>query len=217
MADSISSPSLPGKLSTLDSFFGLNKGKYRLYIALYDLRGFISGHSQVLNRSHQKMDYQWALLVVPKEQDSDIAAYRYLMRRIPSSASPSGVDWKAEGLGVPFNRQHGSILVRVLIAKITDLNRLGRIFLNFEIRSREEPRTDMTWIRDMVAELKRDGKCCSHLPEWVDIEKECVDFAMKAVSGGVWHIPELDMIGGEEGEGGTKQPVVVDVGALRRP
>lgn len=117
------------------------------------------GHDLVLNRQHQKADYQWALLIAPKHHKKDTQAYRYLMRRVASTASPSGIDWKAEAGSIPFNEQHGSILVRVLVGKVTDLSRMGNLFVNFEIMSTEEPRTDMTWIRDMVAELKKGKKC----------------------------------------------------------
>lgn len=215
-----SSPFLPGKLSTLDSFFGLNKSKFRLYIALYDLRGVFgdaTAYDQVSHGQHQKGDYQWALLVVPKEEDKDTQAYRYLMRGRLTSVSYPRMEWRPETADVPFDRRHDSLLVRVLVAKITDLDRVGQILSCFETSSSGEHRKDTTWIRELVAEFRKDKRCCSHLPKWEDIERECEDFARKANSGGIYDIPTLDMISGKDGEAGTKQPVIIDVAALRKP
>lgn len=195
----------------MDSLLGKNKD--RLYIALYDLGGRFGGGVSYdrVNIPHERGEYQWALLISPKEEYEDTEAERWLMCQKSVNGSSSATIWRVESDKVLL-RPHDSIIARILIGKVTDRNRLAGILLISKISSTatEEPRTHMTWIRDMVTDLRKDGKCCKHLPEWQLIEQACTEYAGKS-NYSLGHFPTLDMIGGSSGEAGSRQPVKVQL------
>lgn len=190
----------------MDSLLGKNKD--RLYIALYDLGGCFGGGVSYnrVDIPHKKGEYQWALLISPKEEYEDTEAERWLMRQKAIDGSSRTV-WTVETDEVLL-RPHDSILARILIGKVTDRNRLAGILLISKISSTaiERPRKHLTWIRDMVTDLRKDGKCCKHLPEWQYIEQACMEFAEKS-NYSLGQFPTLDMISGSSGEAGSRQPV----------
>ncbi len=186
----------------------LRKNKDRLFIALYDLAGPFGGLSYDTGGiPPESKEYQWALLIAPKEEFGDTEAERWLMRRTSIDGSSSQIIWKVENDKVLL-RPHDHIIARILIGKVMDRNRLAGILLISKISSTasEEPRTHLTWIREMVTDLRKDGKCCKHLPEWEYIEQACVEFAGKS-NYSLGQFPTLDIISRSSGKTGSKQPV----------
>lgn len=184
-----------------------SENKPRLYIALYDLGGVFGGGISYdrVAIAHEKGEYQWALLIAPKEEENDPFARRYLMRQISTDISSSAKDWEFQSDKVRLNC-HDSIIARILIAKVTDLDRLFGVLRISELSGGEpltsdsntaikKPRMHRTWIQDIVTALRGDGKCCKHLRDWQEIEQTCTDYAETVRIGADPHnIPTLDMI-----------------------
>ena len=71
---------------------------------------------------------------------------------------PNGhIEWQYENLGIPLTATH-MLLARVLIGKVTDMNRLERILGEVPIRQGEQGWNCVIWVQEALQNLATDGK-----------------------------------------------------------
>lgn len=198
-------------MSPFDKMKKKNKHKLRLYIALYDIGGNLGGIPPY--KPKDEPQYHWALIVAPAIESPGAEGMRYLVRQVQAAGTPPQLIWRLDTkkvLLVP----HDDILVRVMIAKITDEIKFGELVSDMDpdlYEAYNSSRELRTWIEDTVRYLIADPKALSQRNmEWQEIEKTCLDYAKKKQDQGRfdqnapnrgWErdkIPTLDMMSGKE-------------------
>ncbi|KAL2022381.1 hypothetical protein VTK56DRAFT_5448 [Thermocarpiscus australiensis] len=166
--------------------------KKRLYVALYP-----SGVT-----GNEERRYHWGFLVGPKIEDKpQVPGKRYHVKN-----SPTGV-WVYEELDLPDVRLTTNLLARILIAKLTDEERLVQILRTTPVVQNDPSFRCRTWVADALARIKADGKAVgtSQL-DWDKIEPLARDYVAKKIEAGRYGSganmalprPTWDMIEGKE-------------------
>ncbi|OTA87756.1 hypothetical protein M434DRAFT_35194 [Hypoxylon sp. CO27-5] len=117
--------------------------KKRLYLALYPSED---------GAEREDLKYHLAFLVGPKmENQPQVLGMRYHIRILPSGL------WDLVEEGLPDVRSTVPLLVRVLIAKITNEQQLVEILRDTPILQNDPAFNYRTWVMDAVARIARDG------------------------------------------------------------
>ncbi|KAL8285895.1 hypothetical protein RB597_002803 [Gaeumannomyces tritici] len=144
--------------------------KKRLYIALYP--------SGVVNNEERR--YHWGFLVGPKDEGSEeVPGARYHVRNMPVRG------WIYEERQLDNVRSTASLLTRIVIAKITDEQRLVEILRNNPVVQHDPNWRCRTWVAQALRAIEQDGKCVgSAVLDWETIEATAREYtATKAGEG----------------------------------
>ncbi|KAI1101374.1 hypothetical protein F4804DRAFT_335355 [Jackrogersella minutella] len=145
--------------------------KKRLYLALYPV-GMACGHTE--------LKYHLAFLMSPKVEDNPRAlAVRFHVK------NPMGTGWRYVEDVITDPRSSTRLLVRILIAKITDEGGLIEVFRNTPI-CRDDPKFDcQSWAVDALSRLSNNGTIVgtSEL-DWDKIREKAFSYAAGKNSGG---------------------------------
>ncbi|CRK20822.1 hypothetical protein BN1708_012953 [Verticillium longisporum] len=143
--------------------------KSRLYIALYP--------SGVVDNEERK--YHWGFLIGPKAERGDsVPGVRYHVKN-----SPRG--WKYEHMPITNVRSTNSLLVRILIAKIEDEQRLVDIFKKLPVVQGDPNWRCRTWVASALAEIAKDGMCVGTAElDWKKIEAAARQYVAKKTASG---------------------------------
>ncbi|KAK6603900.1 hypothetical protein H4I95_05803 [Botrytis cinerea] len=126
-------------------------GKHRLYIALYARGG--------KPKMPEKEDtYHWGLIVGPKKRLKIHEGRVFTPRR--------------------FSTQ--MLLVRVMVAKIENYDRMLQILRAIPIRSKDEGWNCVGWVREALVELQNDGKTLgTAVIEWTTVRDAAMNYYQK--------------------------------------
>ncbi|KAK9445201.1 hypothetical protein VB005_00309 [Metarhizium brunneum] len=127
--------------------------KDRLYVALYARGG-------APTMPGLEDTYHWALIVGPKTEDKRSRGARFhareKMRLIGTGVVPESV-WEYEELESTM-LPTSMLLVRVMIGKVKDRNRLESLLRNIPIRPRVEGWNCVAWVKEAIETALRDKK-----------------------------------------------------------
>ncbi|KAH6628525.1 hypothetical protein F5144DRAFT_579284 [Chaetomium tenue] len=123
--------------------------KDRLYVALYARGG-------AAKMPDDEDKYHWALLVGPKNELSSSRGKRYHAKEKPSG-TPGQLVWEFEGRDTLMEAS-AMALVRVLVAKITNMDRLVSALQSVPVRGSEPQWNRVEWVKEALEILQRDGK-----------------------------------------------------------
>ncbi|KAF2183004.1 hypothetical protein K469DRAFT_728319 [Zopfia rhizophila CBS 207.26] len=114
-----------------------------LYIALYP--------SGVVGNEESR--YHWAFLIGPKaEKGVDVPSVRYHVKNNPISG------WTYEEKSVSDVRSTNTLLVRIVIAKVENEQRLINPLRNLPVNSDSNWRC-RSWVGQALVEIAKDGEC----------------------------------------------------------
>ncbi|EFR01047.1 hypothetical protein MGYG_04050 [Nannizzia gypsea CBS 118893] len=152
------------------SFSQKKPEKKRLYVALYP--------SGVVNNEERK--YHWAFLVGPKVEDAnEVPGDRYHVKN-----SPLGV-WEYEELPLRNVRNTVNLLVRLVIGKVEDEERLIKIFRQVPLVQNDESWRCRTWVKEALGAIAKDGQAVgSAVLEWEKIEAKARSYVADKTAGG---------------------------------
>ena len=98
--------------------------------------------------------YHWALLVGPKEEDDASRGHRFHARDRPSANSAKS--WVFEDTESSM-RATSQLLVRVVIGKVLDRQRLSVPLQDVPIVLNDPDWNCVLWVKEALASLERDG------------------------------------------------------------
>ncbi|KAI1438274.1 hypothetical protein GGR50DRAFT_485993 [Xylaria sp. CBS 124048] len=134
--------------------FRMPPDKDRLYIALYARGG-------VATMPGLEDSYHWALHVSPKIEPEDGGkGMRFHAREklvIAGSPPRAQTVWAYDEAAVPLQRT-AMVLVRIMIGKVKDRNRLRRIFQNIPLRPDVPDWNCVGWVQEAVETAFQDGE-----------------------------------------------------------
>ncbi|KAH9885939.1 hypothetical protein F4778DRAFT_492355 [Xylariomycetidae sp. FL2044] len=168
------------------------RDKKRLYIALYP--------SAVTGNEERR--YHWGFLIGPKNESSDVVpGTRYHVK------NPVVGGWMYEEKPLDNVRNTHNLLGRMLVAKITDEQRLIQIMRSTPVTQNDPNWRCRTWMADVLANLAADGRAVgtSQL-SWAEIESQARDYIGRKTAAGRYATSELlqkpkptwDMLEGRE-------------------
>ncbi|KAI0874858.1 hypothetical protein GGS24DRAFT_500333 [Hypoxylon argillaceum] len=129
--------------------------KARLYIAIHP--------SGVVNNEERK--YHWAFLIGPKEKNQAVVA------GIRCHVKNTLNTWKFEEASVSNIQCTTSLLGRILVAKITDQQRLLTLLRQVPVVQGDSNWRCRTWVANALDAIARDGTCVSTAElDWQKIE-----------------------------------------------
>ncbi|KFH41887.1 hypothetical protein ACRE_074050 [Hapsidospora chrysogenum ATCC 11550] len=117
--------------------------KNRLYLALYARGG---------------PGYYWALLVGPKKEKETTMGKRY-------HAKLNTFQWVYDEVDTRMAATH-VILIRVLAAKVKNMDRLESIMRSIPVRAEVPGWTCRAWVEEAYRKLQGDGKAIGSCPHW---------------------------------------------------
>ncbi|KLU89510.1 hypothetical protein MAPG_08481 [Magnaporthiopsis poae ATCC 64411] len=168
----------------------MSSNKPRLYIALYP-----SGVT-----GNEERQYHWAFLIGPKhEKEKKVEGMRcHVKNRLAI--------WEYEELQIPNVRSTVSLLARLVIAKITDQQRLLGILRSIPLVQGDPEFRCRTWIARALEAIKVDGKCVgTAVLDWSHIEATAREYVAQKRQGGRYDSggmalpkPTFDMLEGRE-------------------
>ncbi|KAI0431234.1 hypothetical protein F5Y09DRAFT_340911 [Xylaria sp. FL1042] len=129
--------------------------KPRLYVAIYRNGA----------RNNEQREYHWGFLIGPKlENTQRIPALKIHVRR-------SAWGWNLEEHRLWDVRATPTLLARILIAKIEDMNRLIGVLDRVGIVPGDPSWTSRHWVAGAVADIARDGRCVGTAElDWLRIQ-----------------------------------------------
>ncbi|KAL8728434.1 MAG: hypothetical protein Q9166_005396 [cf. Caloplaca sp. 2 TL-2023] len=132
--------------------------KDRLYVALYARGG--GSHRE----PGSDATYHWALMVGQKGDDGGSKGWRF------HAKNPKGAtDWIYEELELA-KMQTGMLLARIVIAKITDFDRLKAAMRSVEIVQGDPSWTCIKWVENALTAIQADGKAVgTSVLDWVTV------------------------------------------------
>ncbi|KAI5850815.1 hypothetical protein GGS23DRAFT_91139 [Durotheca rogersii] len=166
--------------------------KKRLYVALYP--------SGVGNNEERR--YHWGFLVGPKvEGEHPVRGMHYHVK------NPVALGWVYEEVELPDVRNTNNLLVRVLVAKIIDEERLANIFREVPVVQDDPDWRGRTWVANALRALREDGRAVGRaVLDWGEIETVARQYAGEKTEGGRFRDvtltdlprPTWDMLEGRE-------------------
>ncbi|KID83802.1 hypothetical protein MGU_08887 [Metarhizium guizhouense ARSEF 977] len=144
--------------------------KKRLYVALYP--------SGIVNDETRR--YHWGFVVGPKVEDQDsVQGMRYHVK------NPISRGWVYEEAELRDVRSTNNLLIRILVAKVLDEERLANIFRAVPIVQNDANWRCRTWIANAVAAVKQDGRAVGRaVLDWGEIERVARRFAGEKTAAG---------------------------------
>ena len=133
--------------------------KPRLYVALY-ARGGV-----------EQSTYHWALLSGPKTETDTSQGKRYHIKQYQYNENDQlRTKWAYEELNVPVTPTR-MILVRVLVAKIVDWNKMELILRGVPLIQNDASWTCRIWVKDALGYLVGDGHALgTSVSDWSTVE-----------------------------------------------
>ncbi|KAH9863394.1 hypothetical protein IAQ61_009671 [Plenodomus lingam] len=144
--------------------------KDRLYVALY-VRG---GAPKMPGKEDT---YHWALLVGPKNEVANGKGMRYHAKEriVGSNASEWYFEEREIGLG-----QTLMVLIRVMIAKVEDRDRIISIIRNTPIRQGVAGWNCVGWLQEALQRLEADGKALgTGVTDWAKIRNAAMEYCQR--------------------------------------
>ncbi|KGO75059.1 hypothetical protein PITC_047420 [Penicillium italicum] len=144
--------------------------KDRLYVALY-ARG---GNPTMLGKEDT---YHWALIVGPKVEAEDGMGVRYHAKERLELAG--GSKWFFEERECPL-APTSMLLVRIMVGKVADGNRLVEILRNTPIRQGQPGWNCVIWVKEALEMLKVDPKALgTSVVEWEKVRSGAMDYCQR--------------------------------------
>ncbi|KAJ5738067.1 hypothetical protein N7493_001222 [Penicillium malachiteum] len=144
--------------------------KDRLYVALY-ARG---GKATMPGKEDT---YHWALIVGPKVEADDGMGVRYHAKERPKFGG--GSEWSFEERDCPLSPT-SMLLVRVMVGKVADGNRLVEILRNTPIREGQPGWNCVFWVKEALERLQVDPKALgTNAVEWVNVRNSAMDYCQR--------------------------------------
>ncbi|KAG6848118.1 hypothetical protein H0H93_003234 [Arthromyces matolae] len=150
--------------------------KNRLYLALYR-RG---GRSKMPGGEDR---FHWALLIGPKKEDKKSKGRRlHAVERISNLEGEGHTNWEFESRAVGMEAT-ATILVRVLIAKINDMNRTIAILESIPIRGEQDGWNCVGWVKEAMETLQKDEKALGTArTDWPTVRQTALSYVNKKIS-----------------------------------
>ncbi|TGO19773.1 hypothetical protein BTUL_0002g00150 [Botrytis tulipae] len=146
-------------------------GKHRLYIALYARGGKPT-------MPEKEDTYHWGLIVGPKKEVEASRGTRFHAKEF-LSLSTGKSEFKYEEVSIPLLATQ-MLLVRVMIAKIENYDRMLQILRAIPIRSRNEGWNCVGWVREALTELQNDGKTLgTAVIEWAMVRDAAMNYCQR--------------------------------------
>ncbi|KAI1383018.1 uncharacterized protein F4822DRAFT_89658 [Hypoxylon trugodes] len=167
--------------------------KKRLYIALYP--------SPIAEDGLLK--YHWSFLIGPKYEDKgEVPGTRYHVKKVPTTGK-----WMYEAR--PLQNIQGEIrlLARVLIAKVTDEQRLIKIFQDTPILDNNSKFNSLSWVIDAFSRISKNREAVgTAILDWKKVEDKTRTYVERKAAEGRYSIgqdmtkpkPTWDMLAGAE-------------------
>ncbi|KAL4948715.1 hypothetical protein BDW69DRAFT_203385 [Aspergillus filifer] len=147
----------------------MSSDEYCLYVALYVRHGNPT-------MPGKEDTYHWALLVGPKIESPGRKGIRYHAKEIQKEGG--GSEWFWEGRECPLTPTK-MLLVRVLVSKIADRDRLAQILHAIPIRQNKRGWNCVAWVREALERLTADGTALCTRIEWETVRKETMRFCQR--------------------------------------
>ncbi|KAG9522553.1 hypothetical protein KCV07_g2931, partial [Aureobasidium melanogenum] len=144
--------------------------KARLYVALY-VRG---GAAKMPGKEDT---YHWALLVGPKSDKSDDKGVQYHAREhITQEGKPAWVFEDKLTSMAPTQM----VLVRILIAKIEDTDKLSQLLRQIPIRQEQQGWNCVLWIKEALSELQTSTNTVgTNVLEWEAVRNAAMSYCQQ--------------------------------------
>ncbi|KAJ8119444.1 hypothetical protein ONZ43_g3601 [Nemania bipapillata] len=131
----------------------MDSTRFRLYIGIHP--------SGVVN--NEKLKYHWTLMIGPRDEEKEmVAGTRF-------HVTNSIYGWKFEEISLRDIKTTSTLLARILIAKITDEERLVALLRRVPVVQNNAEWRCRTWVASALAAIAEDGKCVG--PAELDWEK----------------------------------------------
>lgn len=161
--------------------------KDRLYLALYARGGvakmpgredtYVYGDSLWRLNPLSIIRYHWALLMGPKSDRKDDEGVRYHARE--RVRPEGGSEWVFEELTISMMPTQ-MILVRIMLAKIEQADRLRQLLRQIPIRQGEEGWNCVLWVKEALDNLERSkdviGTC---VLDWESVREAALSYCQK--------------------------------------
>jgi hypothetical protein len=180
----------------------MSRNKPRLELALY-------------GRPKHLHSYRYALFVAPKSTKHAPAVSgvkHHIKDTVQTIAGEIRQPWRYERVAIEDINSEACLLVRVVVAKVTDLDAVQRILSRVPVPPANALDPDQAtaftcqaWTRDALRELRAQGAVAG-LGEWDAVRQRAVDYVAKKKEKGRWEVgwkggegvPLLDMLDGAE-------------------
>lgn len=146
--------------------------------------------------------YHWGFLVGPKlEKEPQVAGVRYHVKNLPIKG------WLYEEITLANVQNTTSLLARIVVAKVTDEERLVDILRGTPVVQNDPNWRCRTWVADALSRLERDGRAVGTAQlDWGKIEALGREYVAKKTAAGRYSKtldmelprPTWDMLEGRE-------------------
>ncbi|KAF7855966.1 hypothetical protein EAF04_009922 [Stromatinia cepivora] len=144
--------------------------KNRLYIALYARGGKAT-------MPEKEDTYHWAFIVGPKKELEGSKGTRFHARE--RMVSPFGSQWQYEEVPIPLMATQ-MLLVRVMIAKIENDDRLLQILRKIPVRGGDHGWNCVAWVKEALEELQSDSRTLgTGVTEWKTVRDAAMTYCQK--------------------------------------
>lgn len=177
------------------------RNKSRLQLALY-------------NRPKHPNSYHYALFIASKSDQGLITKHHVKNTLYVDDAGVMTQPWRYEQTIIPDVASESRLLVRVIIAKVTQTREhVEKMLQNMPIyqvedvdQARVQSFSCQTWVRDAFHELTRQGAVVSKLERWEDVQREAVEYLDRKREQKRWDaswrggpgVPLMDLLAGKE-------------------
>jgi hypothetical protein len=121
--------------------------------------------------------YHWALIVGPKVEAEDGMGVRYHAKERPRLGG--GSEWFFEERECPL-APTSMLLVRIMVGKVADGNRLVEILRNTPIRQGQPGWNCVFWVKEALGKLKADSKALgTSAVEWEKVRNEAMNYCQR--------------------------------------
>ncbi|KAF3893290.1 DNAJ domain containing protein [Trichophyton interdigitale] len=144
--------------------------KYRLYVVLY-----VRGGSPTMPGKEDT--YHWAFLVGPKVEGKGSRGIRYQVKQRQQLGG--GLEWEFEERECPLTPTN-MLLVRVIIGKILDRDRLAEIMRNTPVRESQPGWNCVVWVKEALESLANDPKALgTSVTEWDRVRNAAMEYCQQ--------------------------------------
>ncbi|KAE8149261.1 hypothetical protein BDV25DRAFT_4511 [Aspergillus avenaceus] len=144
--------------------------KDRLYVALYARGG-------APTMPGKEDTYHWALIIGPKIETQGKMGVRYHAKERPKVGG--GSEWFFEERECPLTAT-SMLLVRVMIGKVEDGNRLVQTLRTTPIRQNQVGWNCVAWVREALEKLKADGRSLgTSVIDWETVRNESMSYCQR--------------------------------------
>ncbi|KAF7887968.1 uncharacterized protein EAF01_011122 [Botrytis porri] len=128
--------------------------------------------------SEKEDTYHWGLIVGPKKEVEDSRGTRFHAKEFLSTSTRKS-EFKYEEVSIPLLATQ-MLLVRVMIAKIENHERMLQILRAIPIRNKEDGWNCVGWVREALVELQNDGKTLgTAVIEWAKVRDAAMNYCQR--------------------------------------